>query len=114
MMGFDLSALLGLLVLAASATIWLWQGIRRRNAAQWPTAQGHVAHVHVEQIADDRNAIFAVVTLTYTYTVENERYVGRECFSFHSGMKDAARFKAGCKDRTVPVHIGATNPACQY
>jgi hypothetical protein len=82
-----------------------WKARRLRNAAHWPIAQGYVAQI--EENRDDNG--FLVVTLAYTYKVEDERYAGRESFPFVRD-EDAARFEAGCRERTVLVHYRPDKP----
>ena len=83
----------------------LVEGGRLRNAAHWPIAQGYIAQI--EEKRDDNG--FLVVTVAYTYKVEDERYVGREPFPFVRD-EDVAKFEAGCKERSILVHYRPDKP----
>jgi hypothetical protein len=76
-----------------------------RTAAHWPTAQGYIAQI--EEKRDDNG--FLVVTLAYTYKVEEQRYVGRESLSFIRD-EQAARFEAGSRERSVMAHYRPDKP----
>ena len=98
---------LGFLALTAVYVFWRhWRKVRRlRSSADWPVADGYVAQI--EEKRDDNG--FLVVTLAYTYKVADERYVGRESFPFIRD-EEAARFEAGCKERSVRVHYRPDKP----
>jgi hypothetical protein len=83
-----------------------WKQRRLRIASYWPTAEGYIALA--EEKRDDNG--FLVVTLAYTYKVDDERYDGRESFPFVRD-EDAARFEAGCRQRTVLVHYRPDKPS---
>jgi hypothetical protein len=101
---YQILGIAALTVLYVLSSRW-WKSRRLRNAAHWPIAQGYVAQV--EEKRDDNG--FLVVTLAYTYKVEDERYVGRESFPFVRD-EDAAQFEAGCKERSVLVHYRPDKP----
>lgn len=99
--------ILGIIALAAVYAFgrhW-WKLRRLRTSANWPIADGYVAEIEEKR---DENG-FLVVTLAYTYKVADERYVGRESFPFIRD-EDAARFEAGCKQRSVQVHYRPDKP----
>ena len=94
-------ALLAIAALTVLYVLWRhWSRAWRLRASEtWPIAEGYVAQIEEKR---DNNG-FLVVTLAYTYKVGEERYVGRESFPFIRD-EDAARFEAGCKERSVQVH----------
>jgi len=101
---FELFGIAALTALFVGATFW-WKRGKLRRAAQWPTAQGYVSQI--EESRDDNG--FLKVTLAYTYKIEDDRYVGRESFTF---IRDgeAAQFEAGCRERPVLVHYQPNKP----
>ncbi len=94
----------GTAIYALSAHFWKQR--RLRIASDWPTAEGYVALV--EERRDDNG--FLIVTLAYTYKVADERYDGRESFPFVRD-EDAAKFEAGCRQRSVLVHYRPDKPS---
>ena len=83
-----------------------WSQVRRlRTSENLPVADGYVAQI--EEKRDDNG--FLVVTLAYTYKVGEERYVGRESFPFIRD-EEAARFEAGCKERSAQVRYRPDKP----
>jgi hypothetical protein len=100
-------AILGIAALTGLSVLCLrwWKKRRLSTAANWPITEGFIAQL--EERRDDNG--FMIVTLAYTYKVEDERYVGRESFPFVRD-EDAAKFEAGCRQRTVRVHYRPDKP----
>jgi hypothetical protein len=94
----------GTAVYALSAHFWKQR--RLRTASDWPTAEGYVAFV--EENRDENGSL--KVTLAYTYKVADERYDGRKSFPFIRD-EDAAKFEAGCRQRSVLVHYRPDKPS---
>jgi hypothetical protein len=101
---YTVLAIVALTTLYVLVRHW-WKVRRLRTSSNWPVADGYVAQV--EEKRDDSGLL--VVTLAYTYKVADERYVGRESFPFLRD-EDAARFEAGCKERSVRVHYRPDKP----
>lgn len=65
---------------------------------------------HIEQIDDwTYDDGVRCIILVYTYTVHDERHVGREAFKF-AREDQAGSFKTHCRGRSVLVHYRPNKP----
>ena len=96
-------ALVGLGGFIVSAMAWT-ERYRLKQASSWPGVEGLVVGVGESRDQDE-----VKVTITYSYTVRDERYGGSESFVF-TGADDAWRFMDGYKDRTVRVRYRPDQP----
>ena len=93
----------GLVVLYVFARVW-WQKRKLSRSAEWPMVEGHI-----EEIEDEIIRGFRQLTLVYTYSVEGERYVGRESFSFVRD-EEGGLFKTAYRGRPILVHYRPDKP----
>ncbi len=76
-----------------------------KEAQDWPVADGFVYYTGQSRDVDGVRR----VTLTYTYKVHKEGFVGSESFPFTS-EEDAERLESGCKGGKVRVHYRPDKP----
>lgn len=76
-----------------------------QQARDWPVAKGPVYYAGQNRDADG----FLHVTLSYTYKVHGQGFVGSESFTFSSG-EDAQQFESRCRGRKLNVHYQKDKP----
>jgi hypothetical protein len=76
-----------------------------KRARDWPTTKGTVIHIDQRRNEDGLLSI----TLTYAYTVNDERYADGKSMLFKKD-RDAAKFEDECRERTVTVHYRPDKP----
>jgi hypothetical protein len=76
-----------------------------RRAQDWPVVEGSIIHIGEQR---DENGC-EKVTITYSYTVQNQLYAGSESFTVRQD-REAAQFKAAFSDGTIRVHYRPDNP----
>jgi hypothetical protein len=84
----------------AVVVIGKWLHSRRvQKSTDWPMVQGYIS----QAVQGRDGSRLPIVTLTYTYKVNGERYAGSEIFDFQRD-ETASLFTKECKDREVEVH----------
>jgi hypothetical protein len=76
-----------------------------KQARDWPVAEGFVYYAGQNR---DTDGIFNV-TVSYTYKVHNEGFVGSESLTFSRG-EDAEQFESSCRGRKLNVHYQNDKP----
>ena len=75
------------------------------QARDWPVAEGFVYYAGQNRDADG----VLNVTLSYTYKVHDEGFVGSELFTF-SSREDAEQFESRCRGTKLNVHYQKDKP----
>ncbi|HTV16469.1 MAG TPA: DUF3592 domain-containing protein [Acidobacteriaceae bacterium] len=90
-------------LLGAAGGQQIWQKLRQRRAAAWPSADGEVQHTNVEH----KNGY--LVTLEYRYFARSQYHYGKYTRRFR-GKKDAETFADALHGRHIQVRYQEDKP----
>jgi hypothetical protein len=96
---------IGGIVVSVMAGFELQKARNLRQAQDWPAVEGSIIHLSEQR---DHNGLL-IVTITYYYAVQDERYAGSESFKFRQD-EEVARFKAAYSEGIIKVHYRPDRP----